>query len=92
MKKEDLEKFKELYEVIEEKAIEISEIKNKYSERPVRYYDDDKFEYSDGEFGVKLIERGRCGSSDDDSKSSSRGCQWNCGRYRSHTGSAAGFS
>ena len=32
MKKEDLEKFKELYEVIEEKAIEISEIKNKYSE------------------------------------------------------------
>lgn len=65
MKKKDLEKFKEIYEVIEEKAIKISEIKNKYSERPVRYYDDDKFEYSDGEFGVKLIERGRCGGSDD---------------------------
>ena len=65
MKKEDLEKFKELYEVIEEKAIEIAEIKNKYSVGPFKYYDKIKFDCSDGEFGVKLIEKGRCGVSDD---------------------------
>lgn len=65
MKKENLKKFKEIYEVIEDKAIEIAEIKNKYNEYSWRYWDETKFEYSGGEFGVKLIERGRCGASDD---------------------------
>jgi len=58
MKKEDLEKFKELYKVIEDKAIEIAILKNKYPKYSL-------FDCDFGEFGVKFIERGRCGGSDD---------------------------
>ena len=65
MKKEDLEKFKELYKVIEDKAIEIAILKNKYPKYSFKYYDEAKFDCDFGEFGVKFIERGRCGGSDD---------------------------
>ena len=55
MKKENLEKFKELYKVIEEKATDIALLKNKYAERPFKYWDETKFDCDCGEFGVKLI-------------------------------------
>lgn len=65
MKKENLEKFKEIYEEISEKTIEIALLKNQYAKNPIRYWDEINFEYSYGEFGVKLLDKGRHGGSDE---------------------------
>lgn len=65
MKKEDLEKYKELYEIFEEKSAEIASLKNKYSEYPAKYYDRIESGYDGSEWWVKYIENGRCGDSDD---------------------------
>lgn len=65
MKTTDIEKYKELYEIFEEKSSEIASLKNKYSEYPAKYYDRIESGYDGSEWWVKYIENGRCGGSDD---------------------------
>ena len=65
MKTKDIEKYKELHEIFEEKSREISDLKNKYSEYPAKYYDRVESGYDGDEWWVKYIEDGRCGGSDD---------------------------
>ncbi len=66
MKKEDLEMYKELHETIEEKALQIAEMKNKYSKNPFKY-DYSEISYDCGEWEVSLIQRVYCSCCSDDS-------------------------
>ena len=67
MKNEDLEKFEELYSMLQKRAEKIALLKNEYSVYKIHDIDDVKFDYGYGEWEVTLTKRSTCHCCDDES-------------------------
>ena len=67
MKTEDVEKFEELYSILQQKVEKIALLKNEYSGYKIHDIDDVKFDYGYGVWEVTLTKRSTCHCCDDES-------------------------